>query len=300
MARENELAELQHIVRVAFATQFGLPSPEAFGDRMSIEPRWRADPHSVLAAELDGRLVGSNVVTTWGTFGWFGPLTVLPDFWNRGVAQALLAPTMERFAERGTTVEALFTLPSSAKHIALYQRYGFWPRRLTAMLARPPEAGPAEFVRFSALDAAARTAALRAMQNVCTRLFDGLDVTAEVTALAAQGLGDTLVLTAPGGAVRAFAICHHGAGSEAGSKDASVKFAAAVDEAAFGALLDAVLAYGAAMGVERVVAGINTAREGAYRGALERGFRIAMLGVAMVRGGAAYDRPEAWVIEDHR
>ena len=288
-------------MRVAFATQFGLPSPEAFGDRMSIAPRWRADARSVIAAELDGRLVGSNVVTTWGRFGWFGPLTILPDVWNRGVAQALMEPTMRHFVERGTTAEALFTLPSSPKHLALYQRYGFWPRRLTAMLARPPDAAvPVAFVRFSALAAAERAAALAGMRALCGRLFEGLDVTLEVEALAAQQLGETLIVDGPDGAIGGFAVCHQGAGSEAGSKDASVKFGAAVDEASFRRLLDAVLAYGAQAGVERVVVGINTAREAAYRAALERGFRIAMLGVAMVRGGAAYDDPGAWVIEDHR
>ena len=288
-------------MRVAFATQFGLPSPEAFGDRMAIAPRWRADPSSVLAAELHGRLLGSNVVTTWGRVGWFGPLTVLPEYWNHGVAQALMAPTMERFTERSTTVEALFTLPSSAKHIALYQRYGFWPRRLTAMFARAPEAETRiAFRRFSDLDAAARSVALAGVRAICARFFDGLDVTAEIAAVATQRLGDTVLLGEPGEAIRGFAICHHGAGSEAGSKDASVKFGAAADAASFRELLDAVLAHGATVGAERVVAGINSAREGAYRAALERGFRISMLGVAMVRGGDAYDGPDVWVIEDHR
>ena len=288
-------------MRVAFATQFGLPSPDAFGDRMLVAPRWRADPSSVLAAELDGRLLGSNIVTTWGRVGWFGPLTVLPEFWNHGVAQALLAPTMERFAERATVVETLFTLPSSAKHIALYQRYGFWPRRLTAMFARAPEAGTAvAFRRFSELEAAGRQAALAGVGAICARYFDGLDVTAEIAAVETQRLGETLLVGAPGEALRGFAICHHGARSEAGSKDASVKFGAAADAASFRELLDAVLAYGSAVGAERVVAGINSAREGAYRAALERGFRISMLGVAMVRGGDAYDGPGAWVIEDHR
>ena len=69
-------------------------------------------------------------------FGWFGPLTVRPELWNRGIARALLDATMERFAARRTTTEALYTFASSPKHLALYQRYGFWPRRLTATLAR--------------------------------------------------------------------------------------------------------------------------------------------------------------------
>ena len=300
-AREADLAELQRIVNLAFAAQFGLPSPEAFGDRMSIAPRWRADAQSVLAAEIDGRLVGSNVVTAWGRLGWFGPLTVHPEFWNRGIAQALLAPTMQRFVDLGTTVEALYTLPSSPKHIALYQRYGYWPRRLTAMLARPPEAVAARSVGFASLDAAARSAALHGMRTLCARLLEGFDVTAEVIAVAAQGLGETLVLTAPDGAVQRLRDRPPRSRQRSRKQGSlSVKFGAAADAPAFRALLDAILAYGAAVGVERVVVAINTAREGAYRAALERGFRVTTFGVAMVRGGAAYDDPGAWVIEDHR
>ena len=70
--------------------------------------------------------------------------------------------------------------------------------------------------------------------------------------------------------------------------------------APFRALLAAIVAYAGEVGVERVLVSVNTAREGAYRSALEAGFAIAMLGVAMVRGGDAYDHPGAWVIEDHR
>lgn len=299
IAREDDLAELHHIFALAFSTQFDRPI-EMFGDRKLIETRWRTDPASVLVAEVDGRLVGSNVATVWGRFGWFGPLTVHPEYWNRGIAQALMVPTMQRFADRRTTTEALYTLPSSPKHIALYQRYGFWPRRLTASLARPPEAaGSTGFVAFSALDADAQRAALDEIRSLCARIFDGLDPTAEVVAVAKQRLGDTLIVRGPEDAVAAFAICHYGAGSEAGSKDLSVKFGAAAGGASYQPLLDAVLSHGAGVNAERVVLAVNAAREGAYRAALDRGFRIAMLGVAMVRGNVA-DDPGAWLIEDFR
>lgn len=288
-------------MNLAFATQFGLPSPAAFGDRMTIAPRWRSDPKSVFVAELDGRIVGSNVVTIWGRFGWFGPLTVHPDHWNHGVARALLDVSMERFAARGTTTEALYTFASSPKHVGLYQRYGFWPRRLTALLTRAPAAQPAAiFRRLSALDPAARAATLRELAAITGAIRDGLDVSAEIRMVAEQHLGDVLVVDDARGTAAAFAVCHHGAGSEAGSTACAVKFGAATGSAPFEALLSAVLAYAGETGAERVVLAINTAREGAYRAALDAGFAIAQLGVAMVRGDDAYDHPGAWVIEDHR
>lgn len=298
-ARQNELAELEHIVRLAFATHLGLPSPEAFGDRALIGPRWRADPRSVLVAELDGRAVGSNVATLWGRFGWFGPLTVHPDYWNRGIAQALLAPTMRRFAEHRTAAEALFTFSSSPKHITLYQRYDFWPRRLTAVMARTPARSGASYRRLSSLAATARDGARSAIARITNGLFAGLDLALEIEAVATQGTGETLLVEDDGG-VAGFAVCHHGPGSEAGSNDCAVKFGAAATGAAFRSLLVALLDYSAEVGAQRAAVSINTARERAYRSALEAGFTIAMLGVAMVRGDAAYDHPDAWVLEDHR
>jgi hypothetical protein len=40
---------------------------------------WHSPNAKVLAARDGGRLVGSNIVTRWGSFGFFGPLTVLPE-----------------------------------------------------------------------------------------------------------------------------------------------------------------------------------------------------------------------------
>lgn len=301
LARADELETAQNIVNLAFATQFGLPSPAAFGDRMTLAPRWRADPESVLVAELDGRIVGSNAVTTWGTFGWFGPLTVHPELWNRGIARALLDATMDRFAARRTTTEALYTFASSPKHVALYQRYGFWPRRLTAVLARTPDSGATPASRLlSALDPAARAAVVEELGAITATLRPGLDLAVEMRIVLEQRLGDVLVVDDTRGRPAAFAVCHAGFGSEAGSNACSVKFACATGPAPFAALLAAVLAYGARTAADRVVLAINSAREGAYRAALDAGFAIALLGVAMVRGDNAYDHPGAWVIEDHR
>ena len=299
-AREDDLTAAQAIVNLAFATQFGLPSPAAFGDRMMLAGRWHADPESVLVAEDAGGIAGSNAITTWGRFGWFGPLTVHPDRWNQGIARALLDATMERFTARGTTTEALFTIASSTKHVGLYQRYGFWPRRLTAVLARAPDARrPATFRRLSTLDPAARAATLRDLEALTNAIWDGLDVAREIRIVEEQHLGEVLIVDGEDAAA-GFAICHYGAGSEAGRTACSVKFGAATGADAFGRLLSAAIAYAGELGVERVVVAVNTAREGAYRSTLDAGFAIAMLGVAMVRGGEAYDHPNAWVIEDHR
>src|SRR5580658_6807181 len=86
LLKKSELQEADRIVRLAFGTFLGVPNPlEFMGDRNFMTPRFRSTHVKVLAARDCGRLVGSNVITRWGSFGFFGPLTVLPEYWDRGV-----------------------------------------------------------------------------------------------------------------------------------------------------------------------------------------------------------------------
>ena len=147
-AQSNELEEADRIVRLAFGTFLGLPNPLDFmGDRNFMAPRWRSANVKVIAARESGRLIGSNVVTRWGSFGFFGPLTVLPEYWDRGVAQRLLEATMTIFDRWGVRHTGLFTFAHSAKHVGLYQKFGYWPRYLTAIMTRTPEAATGERAR---------------------------------------------------------------------------------------------------------------------------------------------------------
>src|SRR3984893_14507238 len=141
LLKESEVGEAGRIVRLAFGTFLGLPNPLDFmGDRNLMTPRWHSTHVKVIAAREGGRLIGSNVATRWGSFGFFGPLTVLPEYWDRGVAQRLLESTMTIFDQWGVRHTGLFTFAHSAKHVGLYQKFGYWPRYLTALMQRTPEA----------------------------------------------------------------------------------------------------------------------------------------------------------------
>src|SRR6185295_3756911 len=85
---ETELSTADSIMRLAFGTFIGLPDPMAFmGDASYVRTRWLANPQNAFAAEVAGEVIGSNFATNWGSVGFFGPLTVRPDFWDRGVAK---------------------------------------------------------------------------------------------------------------------------------------------------------------------------------------------------------------------
>src|SRR5271167_2460631 len=135
----------RELVRIAFGMFLGVPNPLDFmGDRNLMTPRWRSANVKVIAAREDGRLIGSCAVTRWGSFGFFGPLTVLPEYWDRGVAQRLLETTMAIFEQWGVRHTGLYTFANSTRHVALYQKFGYWPRYLTAIMTGPSEAKGAE------------------------------------------------------------------------------------------------------------------------------------------------------------
>ena len=306
--KESELEEAERIVRMAFGTFLGLPNPLDFmGDRLYIAPRWRSPNVKAVAARDKGRLIGSNLAIRWGSFGFFGPLSVLPEYWNRGVAQLLLQSTMTIFDRWGLRHTGLCTFPHSAKHVGLYQKFGYWPQYLTGIMTFTPEANATSPVHapalLSGLKKSERQAAIEACSKLTHRINKGLDLTGEIRALLTQHTGD-VVLTYTRGALDAFAVCLHGPGSEGGEKTCYVKFGAARGGAGagerFDKLLDACEAFGSSRGVS-IEAGVNTAREDAYRRMRSRGYQVVMQVVAMQRPHIdGFNRSDAYVIDDWR
>jgi len=311
---ESDLAAADRIIRLAFGTFLGLPDPlRHMGDADYARTRWKADPSAVLAAEDSGRFIGSNFATNWGSFGFLGPLTVDPEYWDRGVAQQLLAPTMDIFNRWGSRHLGLYTFAQSVKHVTLYQKFGFWPRDLVATMVRAITTPPAQSLPdtrlFSAAPSESRPALLAACREVTDANFEGLDLEREIRAVCEQKLGDT-ILVWDGTSLAAFAVCHVGAGTEAGTGVCYVKFAAVRPSPEAGSrahvnftrLLDAVESFARAAGAPTVKAGVNLARREAFREMFARGFRTQTQGVAMESGGpgSGYNRAGVYILDDWR
>jgi GNAT superfamily N-acetyltransferase len=299
--RQSDLTEAARIFRVAFGTFVGLPDPDTFvADRDYIATRFHANAGAALAAEIDGELAGSNFATLWGSFGFFGPLTVRPEPWGTGVAQALLGPTMDLFDQNGVRDAGLFTFVQSPKHLALYQKFGFWPGFLVGLMGKSVEREKKADTLWSPYSAEAA----RDCRALTDALYEGLDVSAEIRAVAAQGLGET-VLVWGGDALEALAICHCGAGTEAGAGNCYIKFAAARPgpgvSVRFDRLLDACESMASARGLTRIETGVNFERIDAYRQMLDRGYKVERQALAMHRDGRrAYNRRDAFVLDDLR
>ena len=305
--RAHELAEADRIVRIAFGTFIGLPEPQSFmADAAYVHSRWVMDPSAAFAAVVEGKLAGSNFAANWGSVGFFGPLSIRPDLWDRKIGQKLMDPVLDCFSRWGIRHAGLFTFSQSPKHVNLYQKYDFWPRFLTMIMAKEIPAGgdSATFSLFSELSDPDREAVIQSCRNLTSSIYDGLDLTREIHSVAHQKLGET-VLIMEGSHVAAFAICHTGKGSEGGSGTCLIKFAAARPGISavrfFEKLIQACETFARSRNVPVIHAGVNSARHEAYRQLARNGYRAFLHGVAMHRGNdAGYNRPGVFVIDDWR
>jgi GNAT superfamily N-acetyltransferase len=324
---DSDLQQADHIFRLAFGTFLGLSDPMTYaGEANYIKSRFHANPSGAYAAEVNGKLVGSNITTNWGSVGFFGPLTIHPEYWNQGIAQKLLETTMKLFDKWNTEYAGLFTYANSLKHIDLYQKFNFWPYFLTVIMSKVVKhnynnKSSLKWSKFSKLFDKKKIGDIEQYQqeqtkflNVCRRLtntiYNGLDLSIEIFSAYKQELGDTVLLwqnhddndninITPIG----LAVCHVGPGSEAGSNKCYVKFGAVKPgpdaENNFERLLEACEAFAAEKEMTHLIAGINTSRYNAYRKMLLKGFRSYMTGIIMQRNNKlGYNRSDVYAIDD--
>lgn len=248
---------------------------------------------------------GSIFASVWGVCGFFGPLTVHPDFWNHGVATALLEPTFQQFKARGVMHVELYTFATSIKHHHLYQKFGMFPSCLTYIMALELAAA-SEAAASSAGSAAAQVAAAETSGRYSLTLLGGqsddgqattmtsipellgkaampgLDINTEIQAVqAGHANGQVLLVHDQGSALAAVAVVHIGSGSEAGSGCAFVKVAVASDADSFGYLLQQVRAQAAEAGCQKVEAGVNLMRKQAHDVMRGLGFKATSAGLSM-------------------
>lgn len=304
---ESDLDEADRIMRLAFGTFIGLRDPMAMWDDADYaHSRWRSDPAGALAAEHDGRLAGSNFAVRWGSLAYFGPLSVRPELWDQKVGQHLVEATMRMFERWGVRHRGLYTFAQSPKHIALYQRYGFWPRFLSAVMQKEiqPRQHQVQYEKFSALSASAKAETLAACRELTDSFFAGLDLRREIEAVDRLRLGET-ILARRGSKVAWFAVTHIGRGTEAGSGVCFIKFAAARPgaraERDFEQMFDACEALALGAGAHQLRASVNFARERAHRTLAARGLRAERIGVVMQSPNEpAYNRSANYILDDWR
>lgn len=315
--KEADLGEADRVSRLSFGTFLGLPDPMSFfGDADFIRTRFRADPSLSLAAEVDGNFVGSNFIANWGSVGVFGPLTVHPDFWDKGIAKLLLDRTMEMFKELKTKHIGIFTFSNSPKHVHLYQKYDFWPRFLTAVMSKPTKAEYTmedgqemiSWTKYSDMQKERPSEILDYCYSLTDSIYEGLDLKVEIQSVANQKLGDTILLTDnKRNKLLGLAVCHCGPKTEAGSNTCYVKFGSVTasedgsESANFDELIKCCEHFAATQGLSKLAAGVNLGNLAAYRKMISNGFRTEFQGVMMTKNNdPGYHIEDVYAIDDWR
>jgi hypothetical protein len=196
------------------------------------------------------------------------------------------------------------------KHVGLYQKFGYWPQSLTALMHHAPaaEAAPtapgSRTVLLSCVPRAGREEAIASCRKLTNGIDRGLDLSEEIRSLLTQGIGEA-VLVYTRSTLDGFAIACHGPGSEGGTTMCYLKFAAARGGVGagerFDQLLEACDSYARSQRVNMIEAGMNFAREDAYRRMRAHGYRAFAQGVAMQRPNSpGHNRADAYVIDDWR
>jgi hypothetical protein len=172
--------------------------------------------------------------------------------------------------------------------------------------------------RFSEIPKHKQEQTLDKCRLLTNSVYDGLDLKHEIVAVSDQSLGDTILLYSnnnsnnnttnkddDNSSLVGLAVCHCGAGSEAGSGLCYIKFGIVISDdnsqENFKNLLNATSLLAKDRQLSRIIAGVNTERSQAYDYMVAHGFRADMQGIAMHRPNeSGYNRSDVYLIDDWR
>ena len=240
--RKGDLAKVRDVFEQSFGDflerQLGTRPRQAFNGAQYVHHRWLMEPWGCFVAEEDNaKIVGAALAVTWGTVGLLGPVAVLTHYHNQTIAQQLIRAVQEFFDENKATLHGVVTYPHSAKHLALFHKFGYRPKSLTAIMSRAldrpgtrpvlpkPPKGALTVRRFSTLEETKKKAALARFHRITNAICRGMDLAKEVEIVDGLALGDTLLLER-GAELIGFAIYHTPGVSEAPTGALYVKYLA--------------------------------------------------------------------------
>ena len=195
--RKGDLSKVKDVLEQSFGDflerQLGTRPRQAFNGAQYVHHRWLMEPWGCFVAEEDGsKIVGAALAVTWGTLGLLGPVAVLTHYHNQTIAQQLMRAAQDFFEENKATLHGAVTYPTSAKHLALYHKFGYKPKSLTAVMSRALERGTARPAlpkpvvkgaltvrRFSGLEETKKKAALTRFHRITNGVCRGLELAKE-------------------------------------------------------------------------------------------------------------------------
>ena len=289
-------------VRAVEAIGFGAWWKQSKGESVELPQRTRTvvranrekDPGGCFVAEEDGRVVGFIFSRTWGSVGWFGTFSVLPEYQGHGIGKELIAASVDsmRHAPQPGRVIGLETMPESPYNLGLYLRLGFQARFLTFLLNKtldPSTVGAVTLPRWSAADAEKPERWLADLRQATDQIQSGLDYSKEILSTARHNLGETLVLadsaTAIGSSTVWLGSVREGADTESATVQVLTLHPDHTDSETFHALIMASEALARGASKQRLAVPVNACHTWALDQLLRWGYRIERSLVRMVLQG---------------
>ena len=323
---KTDLGKAREVMELAFSDwferQMGTRPRQVFGGAQYVHHRWLMEPWGCFVAVEDGtKVVGVTLAACWGVLGIVGPVAVLTNYQNQGIAQQLLAAVDAFFEENRTVLQGAVTYPTSPKHLRLYHGLGYHPKGLALVMSRAlarksvagtaaaasraaKPAAPLTMRRYSTLEEARKKATLARIHRLTNAICRGLDVGKEIEIVDGLALGDTFLLER-GRDLVGFAIAHVPGVSEAPAGALYVKFLAIDPGQKRPELLEqfvgAVEDFAADGGHARVILPVYLRYHAAYSTLVRCGYQIDMTMVRMQRGKQEdYEDPTHLVLDDWR
>ena len=309
--KEEDIVEADRIIRLAFGTFMGHENPEDYrSDAKYANPRYNTDPSASFVAELEGKVIGSNFGLHWGSVGIFGPLSIHPDCWNKGIGSKLMMPIMKCFEEWKVTHSGAMTFANSPKHINLYRKFGYHPRFLIPVMSKKIESKEvpvdSKFTWEKYSDNSKnQDKFLKGCNQVTDTVYPGLNLELEIKAVDEMSLGETVILFDENKEIAGFAICHCGNSTEAGNDKCYIKFGAVkADSKAqnnFRNLLKTCETLTITKELSILTAGVSAGRYNAYQHMINQRFSVDFLGVSLHQpNNDAYNMTDRYVMDDWR
>lgn len=246
--------------------------------------------------DVEGQMVGFNMVHRSGTEGWMGPLAVRPDRQGEGIGSLMVRTGIEWLRAQGATTIGLETMPRTVDNIGFYSRLGLVPGHLTVTLVHDiPKRVPPTGELLSA-------AGVKAMAHVeeCRRLTEslvpGVDFTREIVLTRDLAIGDTTLIRQDG-AIVAFALWHSTPLAAGRPKDElRVLKLVARSNRAFEDLIATLPTAAASERVGRIGIRCQTDFPYAYLQLVGLGYRVHWTDLRMTFGGEPQPHPQEGVV----
>ncbi|WP_234121875.1 GNAT family N-acetyltransferase [Clostridium hydrogenum] len=260
--QSKDIDAIKEIDKLCFKTKFARNS-------IGIEGYLEASNSSSLVYELDNKIIGYNFIHLWGSFAWFGPLGVHPEYKDKGIGKALINHTIKILKEdyKISTI-ALNTMPESSYNVGFYMSLGFIPLKLTLTLKKelnfynnlliPSDYVTSEVTLSNETDYSSLKDNLKTMSN---RIFKDFDLTSELCFIKTKEFGTAFELKTNGN-IQGIILCYTKPIRGSLSKNMHIKLAIIDGNIDYKKAIDSIIIacsnYAKSIGYESITIDCNT------------------------------------------